>query len=185
MSEQQVEQQDDVRVQIERAMLELDEMNQSEAEQRDRSLREKIAQATLSEQEISYLVGLINAAEIEVTRRKEAIGDYLYQAQNRAASLRRWLEPVLERWASEQIHGSKSKSIKLPGGMLGFRSSARGVMWEDESKIIAYLESKCEARHLEYKPRILKDELKKIILESGKVPPGASIKEPTEKFYVK
>lgn len=93
------------------------------------------------------------------------------------------MEMFLEPWVREEIADQKSKSVKLPNGTAGFRSTPESVVITDEVKIVE--EAKVAGIETHIKETVHKKDLKKHIMETGQVFDNAFLVPGSEKFYVK
>ena len=185
MNENAIEQELTILQLLEQTMCDLEMMPEEEAEKAESKLQENIRLAELSETDVSYLVSRILDAEAEVTRRRDSVVDFINQAKSKVISLRKWLEPSLEIWARNHLIG-KARSVKVPGGTLGFRKIAEGLEITDEDAAIKWLEKNTDGEYIEHKPKIRKADLKKAVLAGNlNEPEGTFTTERKDRFYLK
>lgn len=95
-----------------------------------------------------------------------------------------YMKSILEPYAKEFVRNQKkSKSLKLPDAMIGFRKSPETIDISNEDLAMSF----CEANHpetIETKKILLKAEVKKL-LQKGKIIPGARLMPSKEKMYIK
>lgn len=93
------------------------------------------------------------------------------------------MEMFLEPWVADEVADTKKKSVSLPNGTAGFRSSPESVVINDPEKIVA--EAKMFGIPVQTKEYVNKTDIKKYIHEQGVVLDNAFLVPGTEKFYVK
>jgi hypothetical protein len=92
----------------------------------------------------------------------------------------------LEQWTKQQLQkrSGKGRSIHLPAGTLGFRTTPAKLVVADEPKLVAW----CR-RHLpsavKVVERVLKSEVHDHLKTTGEVPEGAEISGGEDRFFVR
>jgi phage host-nuclease inhibitor protein Gam len=91
----------------------------------------------------------------------------------------------LERWTRDQLAQQRGrKSIRLPAGKLGFRTSPTTLQINDEPRLLAW----CQ-RHLPSALKAVQHVLKSVVMEhvkdTGELPDGSEITSGGERFYIK
>lgn len=71
----------------------------------------------------------------------------------------------------QALYGTRKKSISLPSGTVGFRSSADTVEVEDEEKALAWAETACPDA-IKVKRSVLKTPIKALLAEGGVLTTG-------------
>ena len=98
---------------------------------------------------------------------------------------------LLEPYIAETLKDEKKKSIKLPGGVVGFRASQPKIE-RDEEKLLAWVKAN-KASFVKVSENVnwsdlkteLKFEGKQAVTTDGEVVPGITVEEQEAKFYVK
>ena len=90
----------------------------------------------------------------------------------------------LEDWARQQIASGRRKSVKLPAGTIGFRSSPPRLDVLDDKKLIEWCRSSLPTA-LKIETHILKQHIKDHFTITGEVPDGATITGGGQRFYVR
>ncbi len=120
------------------------------------------------------------AMKDEAIRRINAwFDDYTAEHNATVESMEFFLEP----WVREEIKDKKSKSVKLPNGTAGYRTTPESVVITDEEKIVG--EAKAAGVETHIKETVHKKDLKKHIMETGQVFDNAFLVPGSEKFYIK
>lgn len=89
----------------------------------------------------------------------------------------------LEAYAAQALAESKSKSLKLPNGSIGFRSSKPGLVIVDEARVDLW--ASIHAPHiLNVVTTLSKSRLKEYYEATGEIPDGADLGETALKFYI-
>ena len=91
------------------------------------------------------------------------------------------MEEFLAPWVDKEIADQKSKSVKLPNGVAGYRSMPESVIITDEEAVIA--EAKAAGIEVHIKESVHKKDLKEYMYAGGKLD-NAYILPGGEKFYV-
>lgn len=93
------------------------------------------------------------------------------------------MEEFLEPWVQEEIADQKSKSVKLPNGIVGFRTMPESIVIKDDKAMVE--EAKKFDIPVQIKEYVTKTDIKKYIKDTGVVLENAFITPGSEKFYVK
>lgn len=118
--------------------------------------------------------------------KNEAIGridawfeEYTTEHNATIDSMKYFLEP----WVVEQTQDQKSKSVKLPNGTAGFRTTPESIVIKDDKAMVD--EAKKLDIPVQTKEYVTKTDIKKYIKDTGVVLENAFITPGSEKFYVK
>ncbi len=90
----------------------------------------------------------------------------------------------LEDWARAEIAKSRRKSIKLPAGMVGFRTEPPKLDVTDEAKLVAWCRTALPTA-LRIETHILKQHVKDHVVITGECPDGTVISGGGQRFYVR
>ena len=90
----------------------------------------------------------------------------------------------LEDWARAEIAKSRRKSIKLPAGMVGFRTEPPKLDVLDEAKLVAWCGTALPTA-LRIETHILKQHVKDHVVITGECPDGTAISGGGQRFYVR
>ena len=93
------------------------------------------------------------------------------------------MQMFLEPWIRDEIADQKSKSVKLPNGTAGFKSTPVSVVIKDPKKIVE--EAKMNDIPVQTREYVNKTDIKMHIQKTGQVLDNAFLVEKTEKFYIK
>ena len=108
----------------------------------------------------------------DLERRLDAI-DYVYKAQ-------------AEQITARKLQCQKTKSVKLPWGTVGFRTSQANVEVEDEEALqAAALANEAMADVVKMEWRVSKSGLNAYVKATGDVPAGCKFWPASEKFFVR
>lgn len=138
------------------------------------------------------------AAEVRRVRREEQ-----WLLRHFGGQLQGWVEAQLA------VRGGRCRSLRLPGGQVGFRSTPATVMIADQHVLAAWcrehlphayglrVASRGEAAHLlrdmigesrqglAVREEVFVSEVKKHLDVTGELPPGAAVMEPRQRFFIK
>ncbi len=90
----------------------------------------------------------------------------------------------LEDWARAEIAKSRRKSIKLPAGIVGFRTEPPKLDVLDEAKLVAWCRTTLPTA-LRIETHILKQHVKDHVVITGECPDGTAISGGGQRFYVR
>jgi hypothetical protein len=90
----------------------------------------------------------------------------------------------LEDWARAEIAKSRRKSIKLPGGTVGFRTEPPKLDVIDEAKLVAWCRTTLPTA-LRIETHVLKQPVKDHVVITGECPDGTAISGGGQRFYVR
>lgn len=128
--------------------------------------------------------------EAELRLLKEQTAAMIRETQNRLAALDYVYRPILEEIAARMIEGKKSKSIKTPFGVVGFRARPAHIEIVDENAIYAAaidpnakLPDDIVRRKIEIS--INKEVINSLWKEANIVVPGCEIVPESETFYMR
>ena len=152
---------------------------------------------------------------VEARRYMDRVEEWGAAEVRRAENEERWLLTrfggELQEWVRRQLGANRNRqrSLKLPAGQVGFRTTPRGLTIVDESVLAQWCrrsltdalrlrvegrgESACllldligESRpHFEVHEGVSASEVKRWLDATGELPPGAVVAGPEERFYVK
>lgn len=145
-----------------------------------------------SMEDADWCVDKVGKAEANIERYTALARDYKKRIDERLEKL---VEPhqktiavmtsFLTPWANTEIARlHNKKSIELPSGRVGFRSSTGSLEITDEVKAITWLEGNGHVECVKTEKTIRKDETKKLIKATGEVPDGLDLKSGATVFYV-
>jgi phage host-nuclease inhibitor protein Gam len=95
-----------------------------------------------------------------------------------------FLAAKLEPWARGELDGQRRRSIGLPDGTVGFRSTPGRVEVTDEAAALAYCEANLPEA-VKVKKSISKSEIAEKFKKTGELPVGCEWAAGEERFYVK
>jgi hypothetical protein len=92
----------------------------------------------------------------------------------------------LEEWTRQQLAGQygKRRSVHLPAGVLGFRTTPAKLIVADEPKLLAWCRQHLPGA-VKVVQHLLKSEIQNHIESNGEVPDGAEFVGGGDKFYIK
>jgi hypothetical protein len=92
----------------------------------------------------------------------------------------------LAEWTKRQLAGKfgKRRSIHLPSGKLGYRTTPAKLVVADEPRLIAWCRRNLPSA-VKVVERVLKSEVHSHIKTTGEVPEGAEISGGDDRFFVK
>ncbi|HEY1686479.1 MAG TPA: host-nuclease inhibitor Gam family protein [Tepidisphaeraceae bacterium] len=90
----------------------------------------------------------------------------------------------LELWARLQIASNRRKSVKLPGGTVGFRTEPPKLDVADEQKLIEWCRTSLPDA-LQIKTRVMKSIVKDHVQNTGECPEGTSVSGGGQRFYIR
>ena len=140
----------------------------------------------------------IKVAEDKKTELKQFIADekakldlFLAEAVKEHDDKIEYFSYLLEPYIAETLKDEKKKSVKLPGGVVGFRASQPKIE-RDEEKLLAWVKAN-KASFVKVSENVnwselkteLKFEGKQAVTTDGEVVPGITVEEQEAKFYVK
>lgn len=94
--------------------------------------------------------------------------------------------PQLEAWARQRLAANRgrSKTIRLPAGVVGFRAAPPHLSVTDASSLLRWCKSKLPLAVV-VREQVLKGAVKEHIQNTGECPDGAEVVAGSERFFVK
>lgn len=93
----------------------------------------------------------------------------------------------LEAWTEQQIEqlGGKRKSVPLPAGTVGFRSTQSKIVIDDEGLVLSWAKANC-TQAVTVVERLSKSVFNEFVEKTGEVPDsGVHVEPAAERFFVK
>jgi hypothetical protein len=90
----------------------------------------------------------------------------------------------LEIWARSQIASGKRKSVKLPGGTVGFRVRATKLEITDKKALLEWCKTNCPSSVMTVET-VLKKGVMSHVKDTGECPAGAEIKVGSDHLYIR
>lgn len=92
-------------------------------------------------------------------------------------------------WATSQLAriGGKKRSLDLPAGRLGFRKFPSRLVVDDEKTVLAWAEKECPEAAVEIpaKTVLSREAVIGHYKRTGEIPPGCSVMDEKDEFFVK
>ena len=135
-----------------------------------------------------WVVRHINEARARAERIKVWAAKERSRAEKEEAFFLKRFGGELELWAKGEVAKGKKKSVSLPGGTVGFRKKAAGLVIDDDRGVLEW----AKQSHPELVVTVIKEsvptaDLKALFKKTGEVPPDAAahIEDEKDEFFVK
>ena len=131
---------------------------------------------------VDWVLCKIADARARAARVRENM-ENMARAHEREAEFFEWkYGPALQTWARGEIEGGHRKSVRLPNGVLGYRTKPAGVNVTDPAAALAWAQDNCREAVIE---RLDKKALAETLLATGEVLDFAQIQPAEDVFYIK
>ena len=167
--------------------------------------------AVTDEESANWVCRKITEARLYADRVREWAEREVRRAVNEEAWLTQRYGPQLELWVSHELssRGSRARSLKLPGGQLGFRTTPSSVQTVEANATSAWCQEHLpEAFRIRVNARgraastlrrliadynldatvedgVISAEIKKHVESTGELPPGTLMSSGVEQFYIR
>lgn len=135
-------------------------------------------------QSANWVVRKITEARRYADRAREWAEVEVRRAEREEAFLLQRFGRELEEWFSTcgQVRGKK-RSVDLPAGRIGIRSTRQTLKVVDEPILLLWCRQHLP-ESIEMSERVLKTPLQSHFAETGELPPGVELKPPRDQFYI-
>jgi phage host-nuclease inhibitor protein Gam len=131
---------------------------------------------------VDWVLGRIADARARAARLRENMELMAREAEREAAFFEWKYGPALQAFARAQTEGTRRKSLRLPNGVLGYRTRPAGVSVTDDAAALAWAKSHLPAAVAE---RLDRKALADALLASGEVVGFAALMPAEEIFFIK
>jgi hypothetical protein len=110
------------------------------------------------------------------------------RAEKEEAHLMRLFGNQLEQWVAHELLllGRKRRSLDLPAGRVGFRTTPMSLSVMEEPSVIAWAKLNCPAAVVTSTvERLLKTPLTEYLQNTGDAPPSTQVEPSRDKFFIK
>ena len=143
--------------------------------------------AITDEQTANWLVKKVVAAREYAERVKKWADQEIRRAEREERTLMYLFGRQLEKWAGDEIQklNGKRKSLALPGGTVGFRTSNTCLQIDDERAVLSWAKENCPTA-VTVMEKLSRSVLTEYFEKTGEIPDGgAHVAPAAEKFFIR
>lgn len=135
-----------------------------------------------SEESVDWVLGKVADARSRAARLRENMEKMAREADREAEFFEWKYGAALQVWARAQLGEGRRRSVRLPNGVVGFRTKPAGVSVTDEARALAWAGENLPEAVVQ---RLDKKALADALLQTGEIIDGVVFTEAEETFYVK